>query len=116
MRGNNNFEVWLHDIVESAILIEGYIGHLSREEFFNSVEKQDSVARRLAIIGEAVQRLPEDFKNRHPEIPWAKAAGMRNVLIHEYFDVDDDLVWKTLTESLPEFKRAIEQLITYKKP
>ena len=111
MRKNSEVRVWLHDIVESISLIEGYIAGLSQEELFNSIEKQDSVARRLAIIGEAVQHIPEDFKNSLPNVAWAKAAGMRNILVHEYFDVENDLVWKTLNKSLPEFKKQIEQLI-----
>lgn len=114
MRSKDNFEVWLNDIVESAKLIEGYIASLSKEEFFNSDEKQDSVAHRLAIIGEAVQNLPQEFKSQYHNVPWAKAAAMRNVLIHEYFDVEEDLLWKTLTESLPEFKKQIQELLQEK--
>src|SRR3989344_8245772 len=112
MRDNNDNLVWLADIIQSIDLIAQYIGNLDAEKFFNTdyLEKQDAVAKRLEIIGEAVKNLSDDFKNIHPEIPWHKAAAMRNILIHEYFDIDHDLIWKTLTESLPEFKTAIVKL------
>jgi uncharacterized protein with HEPN domain len=85
MRDNKDNSVWLHDIVDSIDLIQKYLLDVKEEEFFDSLEKQDSVIRRLGIIGEAVKNLSEDFRAAHPEIVWEKAAGMRNILIHEYF-------------------------------
>jgi uncharacterized protein with HEPN domain len=111
MRDNKDSQVWLRDILESADLIELYLSGIDENEFFNSAEKQDAVIRRLGIIGEAIKNLPEDFKKQHPEISWNKAAGMRNILIHEYFDVDLDIAWNTLKNDLPVFKKAIQELI-----
>jgi uncharacterized protein with HEPN domain len=111
MRDNRDNKVWLLDIIESADLVALYITDISEEDFFESKEKQDSVIRRLEIIGEAVKNLPEDFKNRYSKIPWASAAAMRNVLIHEYFDVDLDVAWDTLKNDLPKFKQQIVDLM-----
>jgi uncharacterized protein with HEPN domain len=111
MRDSKDPLVWLNDIVESADLIQSYIAGVPEEEFFASTEKQDSVARRLEIIGEAVKNLPEEFKAKHPHVAWSKAAGMRNVLIHEYFDVDHDITWDTLQNHLPVFKQAVQKLM-----
>ncbi len=98
MRDRKSPSVWLADIVKSIGLIEEYTAGISQEDFFSSPEKQDAVFRRLEIIGEAVQKLPDEFRAKHPDVPWHKAAGMRNVLIHEYFDVDEDIAWDTLKE------------------
>ena len=115
MRDNKDSSIWLKDIVEAIDLIALYLGDLGEEDFFNSLEKQDSVARRLGVVGEAVQNLSDNFKAQHPNIAWKKAAGMRNVVIHEYFDMDHDLVWKTLKESLPEFKKQILEILEKEK-
>lgn len=111
MRAKADNLLWLKDIVDSINLIESYIANLTEEEFFDSEEKQDAVVRRLEIIGEAVKNLPEDFKARHPGIAWKEVAGMRNVLLHEYFDVDMQITWNALKNHLPKFKKSIEQLI-----
>ena len=72
---------------------------------------QDAVLRRLEIIGEAANRLPEEFKANHSEIEWRKATGMRNILIHMYDEVDLEIVWKTITETLPQFKIQVQNLL-----
>lgn len=72
---------------------------------------QDSVIRCLEVIGEAVKYLPDEFKQKHGEVAWNKAASMRNKLIHEYFGVELDLVWDTVMKILPPFKEQIKKLI-----
>lgn len=107
--------VFLRHILESIGAIEEYTKDLSEEAFLESSEKQDAVIRRLEIIGEAVKNLPEDFKKKHPNVAWNKAMGTRNILIHHYFGVDLEIVWDTVTKSLPEFKRQIESLVEEEK-
>jgi len=68
------------------------------------------VVRQLEIIGEATKRITKDFRNNNPEIPWADMAGMRDILIHDYIDVDLDIVWKTASESIPKLKTLLEKL------
>ena len=112
MRDKKDNSVWLYDIIESIDLIQKYLADISEEEFSNSLEKQDSVIRRLGIIGEAIKNLGDDFKAQHTDIAWEKAAGMRNALIHEYFDVDLDVAWDTLNKDLPELKKQIGNLLS----
>lgn len=112
MRDNKDSTVWLRDILESIDLIQHYLSDVTEEEFFDSQEKQDSVIRRLGIIGEAVKNLPNDFKVLHKDVAWEEAAGMRNILIHEYFDVDLDVAWDTLNKDLPELKKQIKTLLS----
>jgi uncharacterized protein with HEPN domain len=98
-------------VLDSINLIQGYARNLTKKDFQASHQAQDSIIRRLEIIGEAVRNLPDDLKDKHPEIPWRQIAGMRNVLIHEYFGVDLDLTWKTVERDLPTLKNQITKIL-----
>lgn len=102
--------VYITHILHSIDSIENYLQGVSKEEFLASEEKQDLVSRRLEIIGEAVKQLPEEFKQKHEDIPWRDIGDMRNILIHVYFDVDYAIVWRTATELVPQLKKQIEKL------
>lgn len=104
-------KIFLKHILESIIEIERNVKNLTEDEFFDSITLQDAVIRRLEIIGEAVKNLPLSFRNKQPGIPWKKIAGMRDILIHEYFGVDADLVWKISKNDLPKFKKQISELL-----
>lgn len=104
-------QVYLRDILESISAIEDYVKDLSEGDFFTDQEKQDAVIRRLEIIGEATKNLDEDFKNKHSDIPWRKMAGMRDVLIHEYFGVNVSRVWQVIKDSLPSLKDNLIKII-----
>ena len=107
--------VYLLHILDSIRKIEDYAGGLSKKEFIASMEAQDAVIRRLEIIGEAVKNLNSSFKKNYPDIPWKQAAGMCDVLIHEYFGVDAGLVWNTVKKDLEKLKRQIEKIIASNK-
>lgn len=111
MKVKKDPKIFLGHILESISEIEKNTKNLSEDEFFDSVTIQDAVVRRLEIIGEAVKNLPLSFKNKHPEISWKKIAGMRDVLIHEYFGVDIDLVWKIVNKDIPQLKKQIAELL-----
>lgn len=67
--------------------------------------------RHLQIIGEAARALPEDVRALAPEIPWSNIIGMRNILVHGYFDIDTDIVWDAATRDVPAIKPAAERLL-----
>lgn len=102
--------VLIDDVVESIEIIEDHVRNMNADEFLGSVKAQDAVVRRLEIIGEAVVRLPEEFTEKHSDIPWSDLVGMRNVMIHKYDDVDFRLIWEAIKRDLPKLKRQLEKL------
>ena len=103
--------VFLQHILESIELIEKRVKNIAYKEFISDVDLQDMIIRRLEIIGEAVKNLPQEFRQKHSDVDWQDSAGMRNALIHGYFQIDLTIVWDTVSNDLPPFKKQIEKII-----
>lgn len=90
---------------------ERFLDDFFEDEFYKNVEKQDAVLRRLEIIGEAVKYLPEEIRENHPDVPWRQIAGMRDIIIHEYFGITLEMIWVVATEDILDLKAKVEEII-----
>lgn len=102
---------YLFDIFDSARFAQEYVEGMDEAAFDRDRRTRGAVIYEILIIGEAVKKLSPEFRAAHPEIPWKKMAGMRDVLIHDYRDVDVPNVWAAVTESIPALIVALEPLI-----
>ena len=100
----------VEDMLERIDRIARYTRGLDHEAFVGDEKTIDAVVRSFEVIGEAARRLPSEFKAGHSEIPWHQIAGLRNRIVHEYFDVDVDLVWEIVRTELPGLKVALKAL------
>ena len=103
--------LYLEDIVSSISKIQDYIKDLSFQDFINDQMLLDAVVRNLEIIGEAARNIPPDISSKHTDVEWGKMVSKRNKVMHEYFGVDEEILWKTISDDLPSLKSKIEKLL-----
>ena len=100
----------VRDILDAIAAIERHPGQ-DKLTFERDELLQVWFLRHLQIIGEAARTLPGDVRATAPEVPWSEIIGMRNILVHGYFDIDTDIVWEAATRDVPAIKPAVEQLL-----
>jgi uncharacterized protein with HEPN domain len=104
-------KIFVMHILDSIELLKEYTRGVTKEEFIASTKIQDSIVRRIEIIGEATKNLSKDWKASHQEIPWKDLAGMRDVVIHGYFKVNHNLTWHAATVELPNLEQRLRKLL-----
>ncbi|MBF0508553.1 MAG: DUF86 domain-containing protein [Deltaproteobacteria bacterium] len=103
--------VYIDHILQAIDAIESFTGELTKEVFFGSLKEQGAIIYQLAIIGEAVTKLPAEFKVNYPEVPWIDISTMRNYLIHEYHRVNLNTVWITATKDILILKQQLTDIL-----
>lgn len=111
MRRKREYADYLHDILEHAAKAQQFVAGVSFDTFRTNEEKALAVVRALEVVGEAARQVPREVRRRHPEIPWQEAIGMRDKLVHDYFGVDLEVVWKTVHQDLPPLRAAVARML-----
>ncbi len=100
----------VEDILDSTYKILHYIGNLTFDEFTKDTKTIDAVIRNFEIIGEAANRLPDDFKDNHSAVDWHRIRGFRNRIVHDYFGIDYSIVWEIKESYLPSLIASLQTL------
>jgi len=111
VRPAREWRLRIEDILEAAGRISRYTEGKDLASFMADDLTRDAVSRCFGIIGEATTHVPKEVIAAHPEIPWAEMRGMRNIVVHEYFGVTDETLWKTAREDLPTIIEPLRKLL-----
>jgi uncharacterized protein with HEPN domain len=101
----------IEDILICAQNVQNFTAGMTFDSFLDDPRTIRAVAFEFITIGEASRAIPQEIQERHPEIPWGKMQGIRNVLVHEYFRLDEEILWRAAREDIPPLIVALEKLI-----
>nr|WP_321400354.1 DUF86 domain-containing protein [uncultured Desulfobacter sp.] len=105
-----SWEFRIDDINDALSRIFQYVEGLAYTDWLKDQKTIDAVIRNLEIIGEAASKVPQEIQEKYFDIPWYQMKGMRNILIHEYFGVDNEMLWKTIQNDLPKLKTSLQNI------
>jgi uncharacterized protein with HEPN domain len=102
--------LYVDDLCAAADPIAEYSGGLTRDSFQADRRTVDAVVRNLEVLGEAAKHIPPEIRALHPDIDWRGMTGLRDLLAHDYFDVDEDILWEVVSQRIPELRAALPRL------
>lgn len=108
---HRGWQMRIEDILEAIERIQNWTEDSTRESFCVDARTVQAVAYNLLIVGEAVNAIPEVVQCQHPQVPWSKMRAMRNVVVHQYFDMDPDILWQTIQSDLPPLVPTLREML-----
>lgn len=108
---NRPNQLYINDIKKAISKIESFARGMVFDEFIKDVKTIDAIIRNIEIIGEAARHISPEVRLKYIEIPWKEIIGTRNKVLHEYFGIDEKILWKTIQEDLPLLKEQIENIV-----
>lgn len=106
-----DYKLFIQDIKDCIAQINRFVEDMAFKDFVKDDKTSSAVVRKLEIIGEAAKNVPDEIKQKYKELPWSDMARMRDKIIHDYFGIDNEIVWKTIKEKLPEIKPKIDNIL-----
>jgi uncharacterized protein with HEPN domain len=107
-----DYRVSLEDMLGSLARIQTLTSGMSYGEFVEDLTRQEAVIRNLEIIGEASKSVPHEARSSYPEVDWARIGGLRDVLIHQYFGIDPEIIWDIIQTKLPNLDAQIKKILS----
>ncbi|MDH7577976.1 MAG: DUF86 domain-containing protein [Bacillota bacterium] len=111
MKSKRVYTDYLRDMIEYAGKAVQFMQGVAFNDFQGNDEKIFAVVRALEVIGEAARHIPRSLRDKYPQVPWRKIIGMRDKVVHDYFGVDLEVVWRTVHEELPKMQKAVSQVL-----
>jgi uncharacterized protein with HEPN domain len=106
-----DYKVFLDDILEAARKVLEYTEGLSNAQFFADRKTVEAVVWNLQIIGEAAKNAPEEIRSRYPDLPWRDMSGLQDIIVHQYFGIKIDVIWKIIQNDLPGLEERIRSIL-----
>ena len=110
---SRDYRLYLDDIQASSAKILQYTRGVSFDGFVNDTKTFDAVVLNLQIIGEAVKNIPDSVKAKYPQVDWRRIAGLRDVIAHGYFGLNEDLLWDIVQNRVPQLAEQIREILTH---
>ncbi len=103
--------LYLEDMLEAVRRVSEYSSGLTRAELVADRKTVDAIVRNLEILGEAAKHVPAEVRSRNPAVDWKRIAGMRDVLAHDYFGIDEDILWDVIANKIPALQAPLEEAL-----
>ncbi len=109
---SRDMNLLLTDILDGCRAIEAYGQALTFHEFARHAMAFDAIVRQLAVIGEAASHIPDEARTKYPHVGWRKIIDLRNIVVHKYFGIDDDILWDVIHNHVPQLQQAVTDIIS----